>query len=59
MLTTSHEINAGRTVGGGAGKAPRWVRKLEDDYFENWEAGTELNRDEFKQTMRIELRRQK
>ena len=33
------------------------VRKLEDNYFENWPAGTELGPQKFKQLMRIELRR--
>ena len=33
------------------------VRKLEDNYFENWPAGTELGRERFKQLLRIELRR--
>jgi hypothetical protein len=31
--------------------------KLEDSYFENWPAGTELGRESFKQLMRIELRK--
>jgi hypothetical protein len=33
------------------------VRKLEDDYFEDWVAGTELGREGFKRIMRVELRR--
>jgi hypothetical protein len=33
------------------------VRKLEDDYFEDWAAGTELDPKGFKQIMRAELRR--
>ena len=38
------------------GAKPR-VRKLEDDYFREWLAGTELGREGFKRLMRIELRR--
>jgi hypothetical protein len=33
------------------------VRKLEDNYFQDWAAGTELGREGFKRLMRIELRR--
>jgi hypothetical protein len=33
------------------------VRKLEDNYFKDWSAGTELGLEGFKQLMRIELRR--
>ena len=47
----------GRAGNGGGGASRGWVRKLEDDYFENWPAGTELNREEFKQLIRIELRK--
>jgi hypothetical protein len=43
--------------GHGRGAAPRRARKLEDDYFENWAAGTELDREGFSQIMRVELRR--
>ncbi len=38
------------------GAKPR-VRKLEDNYFQDWLAGTELGREGFKRLMRIELRR--
>ena len=43
--------------GGAGGAAPRRVRKLEDDYFEDWAAGTELGREGFKRIMSVELRR--
>ncbi len=33
------------------------MRKLEDNYFKDWLAGTELGREGFKHLMRIELRR--
>jgi hypothetical protein len=33
------------------------VRKLEDSYFKDWSAGTELGLEGFKQLMRVELRR--
>ncbi len=33
------------------------MRKLEDNYFKDWLAGTELGREGFKQIMREELRR--
>ncbi len=40
------------------GGAPRRrVRKLEDDYFADWAAGTELGREGFVRIMRGELRR--
>jgi hypothetical protein len=42
----------------GAGTAEQLqVRKLDDNYFENWPSGTELGREGFKHLMRIELRR--
>jgi hypothetical protein len=48
-------------VGGGghraSGSGQLQGRKLEDSYFDNWPAGTELNRESFKQLMRIELRK--
>ncbi len=33
------------------------VQKLEDNYFQDWLAGTELGREGFKSLMRVELRR--
>jgi hypothetical protein len=33
------------------------VRKLEEDYFDGWKAGTELDREGFKEIMLIELQR--
>ena len=33
------------------------MRKLEDNYFKDWIAGTELGREGFKRIMREELRR--
>ncbi len=33
------------------------MRKLEEDYFEDWAAGTELDREGFRRIMRLELRR--
>jgi hypothetical protein len=33
------------------------TRKLDEDYFEDWKAGTELGREGFKQIMLIELQR--
>jgi hypothetical protein len=35
----------------------RQVRKLEDSYFKEWSAGTELGLEGFKRLMRIELRK--
>jgi hypothetical protein len=45
-----------RATGAGAAEQLQ-VRKLEDNYFSDWPAGTELGRESFKQLMRIELRR--
>jgi hypothetical protein len=44
-----------RAGGGGVGATQRRIRKLEDDYFEDWAAGTELDREGFSRIMRIEL----
>ncbi len=52
-----HRCAGGREGGARAGGAPRRVRKLEDDYFEDWAAGTELDREGFRRIMRLELRR--
>ncbi len=53
LLTT---VEANRATGTGAAEQMK-VPKLEDNYFENWPAGTELGREGFKHLMRIELRR--
>jgi hypothetical protein len=46
-----------RASGGSGAVRPRRVRKLEDDYFNDWAPGTELCRDGFKRIMRVELRK--
>ena len=47
-----------RSIGRSVDSAGRVrVRKLEDNYFKDWTAGTELGPEGFKRLMRIELRK--
>ena len=50
-------VYAGHRATGADAAEQLQVRKLEDNYFENWPAGTELGRERFKYLLRIELRR--